>query len=441
MPHSEPDVLIKRLDPGVPLPSYAHPGDAGADLTTAEDVELGPGERALVRTGLAIALPDGYAAFVHPRSGLAARHGVTLVNAPGTVDAGYRGEIKVTLMNTDRDRPVSFRRGDRIAQLVIQRVERAVFHEVTVLPGSSRGDGGFGSTGRRGAVLAPGGRPPRIAALLGGTFPPSAPRPPRANREGACAVFRRRRSADAGRQWPGDSDQELSGDELDYDEPFDDQAEGQPAAAVQAEGGPWDAGEAFPAQERVDLGSLQVPVGPEHEIQLVMAEQHGAWVTVRYRESEVQIQAFAAARRSTLWDDVRAEIAAEVHTAGGRSQESEGSFGTELMAQVPMEPGQPASGMRLVRFVGIDGPRWFVRGLFTGPAADGGEQAELLEDVLRNVVVVRGEHPVPPREILELRLPPEARQALEEQAAAEEENRFRGDLNPFDRGPEFTETR
>ncbi len=150
MPHSEPDVLIMRLDPGVPLPSYAHPGDAGADLATAEDVELGPGERALVRTGLAIGLPDGYAAFVHPRSGLAARHGVTLVNAPGTVDAGYRGEIKVTLLNTDRDRSVSFRRGDRIAQLVIQRVDRAVFHEVTVLPGSSRGDGGFGSTGRGG---------------------------------------------------------------------------------------------------------------------------------------------------------------------------------------------------------------------------------------------------------------------------------------------------
>ncbi len=147
MPHPEPDVLIKRLDPDVPMPSYAHPGDAGADLTIAEDIELGPGERALVRTGLAIALPDGYAAFIHPRSGLAARHGVTLVNAPGTVDAGYRGEIKVTLLNTDRDQPISFSRGDRIAQLVIQRVERAVFHEVAVLPGSSRGDGGFGSTG------------------------------------------------------------------------------------------------------------------------------------------------------------------------------------------------------------------------------------------------------------------------------------------------------
>ena len=147
LPRSEPDVLIKRLDPGVPLPAYAHPGDAGADLSAAEDVELGPGERALVRTGIAIALPAGYAAFVHPRSGLAARHGVTIVNAPGTVDAGYRGEIKVTMLNTDREHAVSFKRGDRIAQLVIQRVERAVFHEVAVLPGSSRGKGGFGSTG------------------------------------------------------------------------------------------------------------------------------------------------------------------------------------------------------------------------------------------------------------------------------------------------------
>jgi dUTP pyrophosphatase len=153
LPHPDPDVLIKRLDPDVPMPSYAHPGDAGADLTIAEDIELGPGERVLVRTGLAIALPDGYAAFVHPRSGLAAKHGVTLVNAPGTVDAGYRGEIRVTLLNTDRDRPISFSRGDRIAQLVIQRVERAVFREVAVLPGSIRGDGGFGSTGGHAGAL------------------------------------------------------------------------------------------------------------------------------------------------------------------------------------------------------------------------------------------------------------------------------------------------
>jgi hypothetical protein len=256
-------------------------------------------------------------------------------------------------------------------------------------------------------------------------------------------VFRRRRSADAGQDWSEDPDQARSGDELDYDEPFDDEEAGQePAGTPRAEGGPWDVEESYPAQERVDLGSLHVPVGPEHEIQLVMAEQHGAWVTVKYRESELQIQAFAAARRAALWDDVRAEIAAEVLAAGGRSEETPGSFGIELMAQVPVEPGQPASGLRLVRFVGIDGPRWFVRGLFTGPAAAGDEQADLLEEVIRDTVVVRGEHPVPPREILELRLPPEARQALEEQAAAEEEeNRFRPDLNPFDRGPEFTETR
>jgi dUTP pyrophosphatase len=141
------DVLISRLDPDLPLPRYAKPGDAGADLVTAEDVDLGPGERALVRTGIAIALPDGYAAFVHPRSGLAARHGVTVVNAPGTIDAGYRGEIKVILLNTDAGRPVSFRRGDAIAQLVVQRVERAAFREVTALPSSDRGADGFGSTG------------------------------------------------------------------------------------------------------------------------------------------------------------------------------------------------------------------------------------------------------------------------------------------------------
>jgi dUTP pyrophosphatase len=143
---SDVDVLVVRLDAGLPLPARAHPGDAGVDLYTAIDVELGPGERAVVPTGLAIALPDGYAAFVHPRSGLAADHGVTLVNAPGTVDAGYRGEIKVIMFNTDSGSPVRFARGDRIAQLVIQRVESPVFHEVTELPGSGRGSGGLGST-------------------------------------------------------------------------------------------------------------------------------------------------------------------------------------------------------------------------------------------------------------------------------------------------------
>jgi dUTP pyrophosphatase len=157
----EPDhveVLIKRLDPDLPVPCRAHPGDAGVDLFAAVDAELAPGQRVVVPTGVAIALPDGYAAFVHPRSGLGARHGITIVNAPGTVDAGYRGEIRVTLLNTDMQAPVRFRRGDRIAQLVVQRVERPVFHEVDTLPGSARGDGGFGSTGGYAAVTSAGGQ-------------------------------------------------------------------------------------------------------------------------------------------------------------------------------------------------------------------------------------------------------------------------------------------
>ncbi|HET7173366.1 MAG TPA: dUTP diphosphatase [Nocardioidaceae bacterium] len=141
------DVLIQRIDPDVPLPTYAHPGDAGADLVTTVDATLGPGERAVLPTGIRIALPDGYAALVHPRSGLAAHFGVSIVNAPGTVDAGYRGEIKVVLVNHDRTRPVVLHRGDRIAQVVFQQVERARFVEVEQLPGSARGDGGHGSTG------------------------------------------------------------------------------------------------------------------------------------------------------------------------------------------------------------------------------------------------------------------------------------------------------
>jgi dUTP pyrophosphatase len=140
-------VAVLRLDRDLPLPAYAHPGDAGADLMTAVDVTLAPGERALVPTGIAIAFPEGYVALVHPRSGLAARHGLSLVNTPGTIDAGYRGEIKVLLINHDLTETVELKRGDRIAQLVFQRVERAVLTEVEALPESVRGAGGYGSTG------------------------------------------------------------------------------------------------------------------------------------------------------------------------------------------------------------------------------------------------------------------------------------------------------
>ena len=144
---SEVKVLITRLDSTLPLPRYAKSGDAGADLTSAIDFTLAPGQRQLVPTGIAIALPHGFVALVHPRSGLAIKNGVTLVNAPGTIDAGYRGEISCIVINLDSKDEVSFKKGDRIAQLVVQRVERAEFVEVTELPESERGITGFGSTG------------------------------------------------------------------------------------------------------------------------------------------------------------------------------------------------------------------------------------------------------------------------------------------------------
>jgi dUTP pyrophosphatase len=152
------EVTIERLDPTVPLPAYAHPGDAGADLVTTVDLTLRPGERALVPTGIAVALPEGLAAFVHPRSGLALRHGLSIVNTPGTIDSGYRGEIKVLLINHDQHETVHLTRGDRIAQLVIQRVEHVSFAEVGTLPESVRGAGGYGSTGGHAAAEVHGER-------------------------------------------------------------------------------------------------------------------------------------------------------------------------------------------------------------------------------------------------------------------------------------------
>ncbi|MEY3166086.1 MAG: hypothetical protein RL057_154 [Actinomycetota bacterium] len=141
-------VLITKLDPDLPTPSYAKPGDAGADVYSRIDCEIKPGERSLIPTGIAIAMPDGYAAFAHPRSGLAIKYGVGIVNAPGTIDSGYRGELQMILINHDPKESFVVKRGDRIAQLVFQKVERAEFVEVLELPGSNRGSGGFGSTGK-----------------------------------------------------------------------------------------------------------------------------------------------------------------------------------------------------------------------------------------------------------------------------------------------------
>jgi len=141
-------VLITRLDPDLPLPRFAKGGDAGADVYSRIDISIAPGERALVPTGIAIALPQGFAAFAHPRSGLAIKHGISMVNAPGTIDAGFRGELQIILVNHDLKETFSIKRGDRIAQLVFQRVENPEFVEVEELPGSGRGQEGFGSTGR-----------------------------------------------------------------------------------------------------------------------------------------------------------------------------------------------------------------------------------------------------------------------------------------------------
>ena len=174
-------VQVRLLDPGLPMPAYAHPGDAGADLVAAEDVELPPGARSLVRTGVALALPDGFVGLVHPRSGLAVRLGVTVLNAPGTVDAGYRGEILVNLINHDPAATVKISRGDRIAQLVVQRVERAAFDAVDELPDTVRGTGGHGSTGGHRGLPAQSPTPAVGVASVDGAAsyggPTAAPQP------------------------------------------------------------------------------------------------------------------------------------------------------------------------------------------------------------------------------------------------------------------------
>lgn len=203
--------------------------------------------------------------------------------------------------------------------------------------------------------------------------------------------------------------------------------------------GPWDAAGRFPARERMDFGSLQIPVREGLEVQINMAEDQGVWIAVLRGENGLQLQAFAAPKTSGLWDEVRQEIAEEVAKSGGDSEDAEGPFGPELHARVHTgEPGHGRTQKQPVRFLGVDGPRWFLRGVISGPAARHPELARPFEEVFADVVVVRGEHPAPPRDLLEIRLPEEARAALEEQMAADS-----GDEppNPFERGPEITETR
>ncbi|MBO0776763.1 MAG: DUF3710 domain-containing protein [Actinobacteria bacterium] len=260
-------------------------------------------------------------------------------------------------------------------------------------------------------------------------------------------MFRRRRYQDADQ--PA-AETGRSGPEADEEQPgHGGQAASAPAepaepagAGGQPAGGPWDAGDDVPPAERVDLGSLQVPVGADYEVQVSMTEDQAAWVTVVRDESALQLQAFAAPKSGGLWDDVRQEITAEVRHSGGQAQEAVGRFGPELLARIAAgHPGDALAGAELqpVRFLGVDGPRWFLRGVISGAAAQRPELAGPLEDVFAGVVVVRGEHPAPPRDLLEIRLPEDARQALAEQM---EQAGGRFQLpDPFERGPEITETR
>jgi hypothetical protein len=257
-------------------------------------------------------------------------------------------------------------------------------------------------------------------------------------------VFGRRRSGSHSR---GQEDRAAAAPGPEFTDEPERSAEGQPGAGGPIlGGGPYDSGDSYPEMPRADLGSLLIPVAQDYEVQLIVAENQGAWVAVGHAGSQVQLQAFAAPRREAIWDDVRAEIIAEIAGAGGQSLEREGPFGTELTAQVPAQPGSPGAGFMPVRFVGVDGPRWFLRGLFQGAAASDPAAAAPLEALIREVVVVRGDHPMPPRDLLELRLPAEAQQALADQQAqaqAGQQQQQQGGypLNPFERGPEITETR
>jgi Protein of unknown function (DUF3710) len=250
-------------------------------------------------------------------------------------------------------------------------------------------------------------------------------------------VFRRRRAA-AGQPAEARPDRAPGDEAPGQGEP----GQGEPGQGEPPAAGPWDAGDDAPEQERIDFGSLRVPTSEEFEVQISVVDTVPAWITVVSGESSLQLQAFAAAKSGGLWDEVRAEIAAEITRNGGESSEAEGPFGTELRARIiPAEPvqGGPGGERQLVRFLGVDGPRWFLRGLITGPAADQAELAGPLERVFGGVVVVRGDHPVPPRDMLEIRLPDQIMAALAGEQAEPEEGRW--PLNPFERGPEITETR
>ena len=260
-------------------------------------------------------------------------------------------------------------------------------------------------------------------------------------------MFRRHRREDAEPGYDSDTAQD---DPEPYDEPDEldeDEDDGYGAEAASSGSGdeweqgsgPWDGAGSFPQRDRIDFGSLLVPVQDGLEVEVKVAEGVGVWITLRRGESAIELMAFAAPKTSGLWDEVRQEFAEEVAKAGGDSQQAQGPFGVELHAR--LHPGGEGRRGQLepVRFIGVDGPRWFLRGMIRGPAAGRRELARPLEELFADVVVVRGDHPAPPGDLLEIRLPQEAADAIEEQLAQEEGGP--AFPNPFERGPEITETR
>jgi Protein of unknown function (DUF3710) len=269
-------------------------------------------------------------------------------------------------------------------------------------------------------------------------------------------VFRRRRDGDEGRPAPGGrharrvqepGDQELAAEEEDW--PAEDWADDgepgpQPAAVGEEAGtGPWDSGASYPEQQRIDLGSLHVPVHPDQQVHLELTDDQTQIIAVGVTSAHgsLQMRALAAPKSGGLWDEERGGIAEAIAKAGGQSWETEGPFGTEIHAQEQPEPGSGMTGPQPARFIGVDGPRWMLSAKISGPAAASPGLAKPLEDVLAGIVVVRGGHPVPPRALLEIQLPPEMRQAMAEQMAEAEAGQGAEYPNPFERGPEITETR
>jgi uncharacterized protein DUF3710 len=272
-------------------------------------------------------------------------------------------------------------------------------------------------------------------------------------------LFRRRRegqhrSGSSGRPAP-----ELTGEEEYEDEDgedgYDRYPDPQAAAAGQALGagdaagghGPWDIAEHYPERQRVELGSVAIPVMEGWEVQLNVAEEQIIAVTIGQVDSSMQVQAFAAPKTGGLWDDIRGEIAEEITKLGGQAQEAPGPFGTELHALVPADPASGATGLQPARFIGVDGPRWMLRGVISGAAASVAESAAPLENAFADIVVSRGDHPAPPRDLLPIQLPAEMQQALEQEMAAAQQQAAEQQAaqqqteypNPFERGPEITE--